>query len=117
MACGMGAGARQAEDAGWHREVPGHPGNGLLRSCLLCLPGFSDPDTTDDPSVEVEEVEEVEMSLEAMLPGAIAQADADTDADGQTPSQGVRLARLPILLYISSPAASLQFASDWAGRL
>lgn len=51
---------------------------------------FSDSDTQDDPTVEgkeVEDVEEVEISLEAMLPGAIAYADAD--ADCQTPSQGV----------------------------
>lgn len=53
-------------------------------------PGSSDSDTPDDPTVEgkeVEDAEEVETSLEAMLPGAIAWADAD----GQTPSQGVRL--------------------------
>lgn len=68
----IGAGAGLGEEAWWHEEGPGHPGNGLARSCLLYLPGSSDPDTPDAPTVEGKEVEEVEMSLEAMLPGAIA---------------------------------------------
>ena len=40
-------------------------------------PGFSDPDGLDDPSAEAEEAEKVEeeVSLEAMLPGAILQAE------------------------------------------
>lgn len=33
-----------------------------------------------DPTVEVKDIEETEGSLEAMLPGATAQADGDTDA-------------------------------------
>ena len=42
---------------------------------------FSDPGIPDDPTVEVKEVEEVEVSLDAMLPGAGAQANADIDTD------------------------------------
>lgn len=57
---------------------------------LACgdLPGSSDPDSPDDSTVEgkgAEDTEDVEMSLEAKLPGAIAWVEGDTDADGQTP--------------------------------
>lgn len=59
-----------------------------------CSPGFSVPDKPDVETVAIEEakeVEEVELSLEATLPGAIAQAEADGD---------VRLPGLPAgLIY------------------
>lgn len=40
----------------------------IRHSMLLWVgPGFSDPDNEDEPTVEVKEVEEVEVSLEAMF--------------------------------------------------
>lgn len=80
---------------------------GSQGAASLYLPGSSDPDTPDAPTVEGKEVEEVETSLEAMLPGAIAWADAD--ADGQTPSRGTRLAGLltPLIYQQPSPTAPI----------
>lgn len=54
-------------------------------------PGSSDPNSPDDPTVEgkgAEDAEDVEMSLEAKLPEAIAWVDTDADTDGQTPPKG-----------------------------
>lgn len=53
-----------------------------------CSPGFSVPDNPDVETVAIEEakeVEEVELSLEATLPGAIAQAEAEADTDVRLP--------------------------------
>lgn len=91
----LGAGARQP--VGEDRARSGEGG-----AASPCSPGFSVPDDPGNPTVEVVEVTEVEVSLEAMLPGAIAQAGADTDAGSWLPP-GVRLPGLPARLIYQQP--------------
>ena len=59
---------------------------------LWLRPGFSDPDHKDDSTMEVKEVEEVKVSLEAKFLGATAQADVG----GQPPPPGI------IILFLRS---------------
>lgn len=86
MSAGRGGGGREKEGSQTYREEGG--------AASPCSPGFSVADHPDVDTVETEEAkeaEEVELSLEATLPGAIAQAETDTD---------VRLRGLPAgLIY------------------
>lgn len=56
--------------------------------------------------MDVREVEEVEVSLGAMLPGATERADADTDAGSQPPSPAVSCS--PLLTFCISMVYLLQ---------
>lgn len=64
-----------------HRE---HAWRAERGAASLCSPGFSDPDSPDDSTVEAEEAE---VLLEAMLPGAIVQRLRQRQMQVAGPSQ------------------------------